>query len=204
MTEKKLLALYGGTFSPPHKGHIAAAKAFFEAVCPDRLLIIPSYLPPHKAPVHGASDEARLAMCRLAFSVLPRTEVSTMEIDRKGKSYTVDTLRALSSPDVRLVILVGTDMFLTLDTWHEAAALFTLAEIVLVRREREGGVSVLLSQKKSEYEAKYGASVAFLDADAIEISSTELRAMLKNGENTDQYLTSEVREYIKACHLYQD
>ena len=202
MSEKKTIALYGGTFSPPHLGHIRAAEAFSHAVSPDRLLIVPSSLPPHKAPVLGADDEARLEMCRLAFSSIPSAEISDIEILRRGKSYTVETLRALAAPSIRLVLLVGTDMFLSLDTWYSFRELFQLAEIAYVRRETEAETEALLLEKERLYTEKYAARILALSTDVTEISSTELRRRLASGESLEGYLLPEVEAYIKARGLY--
>lgn len=203
MNKRKTIALYGGTFSPPHLGHIRAAEAFFRAVLPDRLLIVPSAIPPHKDPVSGADDEARLAMCRLAFASIPSAEVSDMEIRRHGKSYTVETLRTLTGPQVRLVLLVGTDMFLTLDTWFSFEELFSLAEIAFVRRENDLETAALLEEKGRLYTEKYGARILGISTDVTEISSSELRRRIAHSESLQGYLLPEVEAYIKARGLYR-
>lgn len=195
------LAIYGGTFSPPHNGHVRAAEAFFVAACPDRLLIIPTATPPHKALVPGATAEDRLAMCRLAFSGIARTEVSDIELRREGKSYTVDTLRALSAEGRRLALLTGTDMFLTLEGWYRAAEIFALADIYVMRRFDDGGDAIFA--KAEEYRARYAARVHYIETEPIAISSTELREMLKHGEDPRDVLPPDVWEYIKKCNLYR-
>lgn len=202
MSEGKTIALYGGTFSPPHLGHIRAAEAFARAISPDRFLILPSAIPPHKAPVLGADDEARLAMCRLAFASIPSAEVSDMEILRRGKSYTVETLRVLAGPSVRLVLLVGTDMFLSLDTWYAFEELFRLAEVAYVRRETDREITALLEEKERIYAEKYAARIHALSTDVTEISSTELRRRIVSGESLKGYLLPEVEAYIRERGLY--
>ena len=129
------IGIYGGSFSPPHNGHLSAARLLLEEAGVDRLFILPAGVPPHKTLDPDESPEHRLAMTRLAFADLPRTEVSDWEMTRSGKSYTVLTLEHFSAPDRQLVLLVGTDMFLTLDRWYRAEDIFALAEIVCVRRE---------------------------------------------------------------------
>ena len=202
MSKTETLAIYGGTFSPPHLGHVHAAEAFFRAVKPDRLMIIPSAVPPHKAPVRGATPKDRLAMCRLAFSHVPGVEISDIELMREGKSYTVDTLRELSAENRRLVMLVGTDMFLSLDTWYCAKEIFSFAEIAVIRREDDKESARLICEKTDEYRQKYQARIHFIEADPFEISSTELRALLAKGASVSQYLQEAVEEYIRRCHLY--
>ena len=204
MKTRTRIALYGGTFSPPHLGHARAAEAFASAVAPDKLLIVPSSLPPHKAPVLGATNEDRLAMCRIAFSHIPGVEISDMEMRRSGKSYTVETLRALSGEDTDLVMLIGTDMFLTLDTWYCAEEIFRLAEIAVIRRETEPLTEGRLLQKEQEYRKRYAARVLRIPCEATEISSSELRERISMGLATNEYLNPDVEEYIKVCQLYRE
>ena len=118
------LGLYGGTFAPPHYGHIHAVKTFLEEVSLDRVLIMPTYQPPHKAKAAGDTPEVRLEMCRAAFGDIPGAEVSDYEIRKADVSYTVQTLEHLAAPDREIYLLCGTDMFLTLDRWYRAAEIF--------------------------------------------------------------------------------
>ena len=102
------IGIYGGSFNPPHLGHVSAAQSVYEALRPDRLLIIPTNIAPHKAAAAGSPDAAaRLQMCRLAFSGIPGEEVSTMEMEREGKSYTADTIGILREkyPERKLTVI---------------------------------------------------------------------------------------------------
>ncbi len=202
MKTEETVAVFGGTFSPPHRGHIRAAEAFFRTVEPDRLLILPSSVSPHKAPVFGADDADRLAMCRLAFSHIPRTEVSDMEFRRPGKSYTVLTLKELSRKGRRLVMLVGTDMFLTLDTWYRTEEIFRLADIAVINREDEPEVHQAIEARAKAYRERYGARILYIDASPLTVSSTEVRSILRSGGDTADILTPEVAKYIKKRRLY--
>ena len=121
------VGIYGGAFSPIHVGHVAAAKAFMEQMWLDVLFVIPTGKSPHKEISTGASDADRLEMCRRAFKGVEGVIVSDIEIRREGVSYTVDTLRSLEDDDRRLFMLCGTDMILTLDTWHEPDEIFRLS-----------------------------------------------------------------------------
>ncbi|MBQ2719297.1 MAG: nicotinate (nicotinamide) nucleotide adenylyltransferase [Clostridia bacterium] len=201
---KKRLAIFGGTFSPPHIGHVRAAEAFVEAVKPEKLLILPSAIPPHKAPVLGAGPDDRLAMCRLAFSHIPVAEVSDMEIRRTGKSYTVLTLSELASPEWELTMLVGTDMFLTLDTWYRAEEIFKLTEIAVIRRESDRENEAPILEKSEEYRRRYGARIRFIPAPATVLSSSEVRERLRAGANGGNALLPAVEDYVKQWHLYQE
>lgn len=204
MKQNKLLGIYGGTFSPPHLGHVRAAAAFSRAIEPDRLLIIPSAIPPHKAPVRGASDADRMELCRLAFSTIHGAEISDIELRREGRSYTVDTLRALSSEGQTIVMLIGTDMFLTLDTWYCAAEIFKLTEIAVIRREEDPGQALAIAKKKEEYVDLFGARIHEIACEATVVSSSEVRQRLRDGASTEEYLTAEVEDYIQKWHLYRD
>ena len=195
------LGVYGGTFSPPHRGHYHAAEAFIRAVDPDRLLIVPTYIPPHKAETEGATATDRLAMCRIAFAGLPNAVVSDMEIRRGGKSYTSDTLRELSGTARRIAMLVGTDMMLTLDTWHEPETIFGLADLYCVRREDDPTLLTQMQLKNEEYFKAYGHRVRLLSVPPLEITSTEIREMLADGGTGDQ-LDPHVLAYIRERGLY--
>ncbi len=203
MTKKKIrLGIYGGTFSPPHKGHIKAAEAFLEAAELDQLLIIPAFLPPHKD-THGlVSADIRLSMCRAAFGELPRTDVSDIEIKKGGKSYTYITLGELSREDIELFLLVGTDMFLTLDEWKNPELIFSLAKIALIRREDESEIEAQIKHKILEYKEKFGAEMLFIPAEPIEISSSELRESLLLGKDASDFLPKGVNDLIVKEDLY--
>ena len=203
MSRQELLAIYGGTFSPPHLGHVRAARAFFEAVKPDKLLIIPSATPPHKVPVGGATDTDRLAMCRLAFSSLPRTEISDMELQRQGKSYTVDTLRELSGPENKLFLLCGTDMILSLDKWYCADEIFERCYPVYIRRENDRFLDGRIVAKIAEYNDKYGKVARRIVAEPIEISSSTVRKRIKEGKDISELVPPKVAEYIRKEGLYK-
>ncbi len=176
--KKEIVAIYGGTFSPPHIGHVRAAEAMSAALSPDRFMIIVDNLPPHKELDGGATAEHRLAMAHLAFGHIPRVEISDMEIRRGGRSYTAETLTALSKEDRELYFLCGTDMFLSLPSWRDPFVIFEKAVICLVRREREDGITEQIRDAKEKYERNFGARICIIDSDVCEISSTELRSEL--------------------------
>ncbi len=198
------IGIYGGSFSPPHIGHYRALDAFIKVERPTRTLVIPTLIPPHKQLGGDATPEQRLHMCRLAFADLPVT-VDDREIRRGGKSYTVLTLEELKTADNRLFFLCGTDMLMTLDSWHQPERIFELAEIVYVCREGGGAQAEArraLRRKAEEYRQRFSAVVRELFADVVEISSTDLRKALGKERNASAYLHPDVEEYIKACHLY--
>lgn len=199
----KHIGIYGGTFSPPHVGHIHAARTFLTEGGIDALTVIPTFLTPLKEREEQTSATDRLQMCRLAFSFSSRITVSDMEIRRGGKSYTAETLLALASPTVRLSFLCGTDMLLSMDTWHEPETIFRLAEIVCMRRESDAENTERLIKKAEEYRRHFGAFVRFLEAPPVHVSSSEVRERLARGEDCSALLCQEVLSYIRKRGLYQ-
>ncbi len=202
--KKEILAIYGGTFSPPHIGHIRAAEALSAALSPDRLMIIVDNLPPHKEIDGGATAEQRLAMATLAFGHIPNVEISDMEIRRGGRSYTAETLTYLSAENRELYFLCGTDMFLSLPTWRDPATIFARAVICLVRREAEDGISVQIKEAAKRYEREYGARIRMIDAPVTEISSSDLRVALATAPwRAEKMLSPAVYAYIREQGLWR-
>lgn len=196
------IGIYGGTFSPPHNGHIAAAKAFMEQMWLDFLFVIPTSIPPHKQLDGEVSAEDRLEMCRLAFRDVEGVYVSDTEIRRGGVSYTVDTLRELSGDDRRLFLLLGTDMVLTLDEWREPEEIFRLSYPAYVRRENDPIVSAKIVQKLTVYQQKYGKIVRKILTEPMEVSSSMIRERLHGGAPITGMVPPAVEDYIRNKHLY--
>lgn len=196
------IGIYGGTFSPPHNGHIQAAKAFMEQMWLDFLYVIPTALPPHKEMDIAVSAKDRLEMCRLAFAGIEGIYVSDMEIQRGGRSYTVDTLRELSGEDRRLFLLCGTDMVLTLDQWRAPEEIFRLSYPVYIRRDNDRSLDAPLIAKIAEYNQKYGKVVRRIVTDPIELSSSDVREALAGGKDISKMVPSAVKKYIADNHLY--
>lgn len=204
MSAQKLkIGIYGGTFSPPHIGHTAAARAFLNGMSLDRLLIIPALVPPHKQISYPDDPAARLDMCRLAFGSLERTEVSDLEITRGGKSYTSDTLEELASDGRELFLLCGTDMILTLDEWHMPELIFRLATPVCIRRENDKNTEKALNDAIAHYRQKYGVTVPIINSLPVAVSSSEIRERLHNGESVSGLVPPDVEEYIRERRMYR-
>ncbi|MBO7175896.1 MAG: nicotinate (nicotinamide) nucleotide adenylyltransferase, partial [Clostridia bacterium] len=164
------IGIYGGTFAPPHIGHVSAAQAFMTQMKLDILYVIPAGIPPHKQISADDDPRHRLRMCELAFGGMEGVIVSDCEIRRSGKSYTVDTLRELSAPDRRLFLLMGTDMMLTLDQWRESDEIFKLCYPIYARREKDPILEAQIVKKNQEYLEKHGKIVRRLMIDTIEIA----------------------------------
>ena len=197
------VGIYGGAFAPIHIGHVAAAKAFMEQMWLDVLFVIPTGISPHKQMSAGASNADRLEMCRRAFAGIEGVIVSDIEIRREGASYTVDTLRELADDDRRLFMLCGTDMILTLDSWHEPDEIFRLAYPVYIRRESDESLDERLIEKVTEYRNKYGKNVVKIKAPAIEVSSSDIRKRIADGEDFSSLVPEAVADYIKEKGLYK-
>ena len=199
------IGIYGGTFDPPHWGHITAARAAMEQLKLDRLVLIPDRVPPHKAlPEGSASPEQRLEMATLAAAELgKRAEVSDRELRRSGPSYTSDTLAELrrEHPEDALWLLMGSDMFLSLQTWHAPEEIMVLARIAPFSREAEDESAAFAAQQ-SRLERAYGAQIRIVQNPEVrELSSTEVRAALAAGRGSD-LLPPAVYGYVLREHLY--
>lgn len=196
------IGIYGGTFAPPHNGHVAAARAFLSQMRLDYLYVIPAYLPPHKK-LDFADDPAdRLRMCELAFGGVEGVVVSDTEQRRGGKSYTVDTLRELTAPNTRLFLLCGTDMLLTLGTWYKADEIFKLCYPIYIRRESDESLDALVVSKIKEYYEKYNAVVRRVVMPPVEISSTDVRRAAAAGKSLSGMVPPAVEAYIRRHGLY--
>ncbi len=199
------IGVYGGTFDPPHWGHITAARAAMEQLGLDKLVLIPDRVPPHKAlPEGSASPEQRLEMAALATAELgKRAEVSDWELRRDGPSYTSDTLAELRReyPEDTLWLLMGSDMFLSLQTWHAPEEIMALARIAPFSREAEDESAAFAAQK-ARLEREYGAQICIVQNPEVwELSSTEVRAALAAGQGSN-LLPPAVYGYVLREHLY--
>ena len=198
------VGIYGGTFSPVHNGHVAAAKAFMEQMWLDILYVIPTGITPHKDMKGNATAADRLEMCRLAFEGVEGVIVSDLEMKREGKSYTVDTLRELYDPEGRLFLLMGTDMLMTLDQWREPDEIFRLCYPVYVRRETDGELDAPIVEKIKSYQEKYGKVVRRIVTPAIELSSTDVRTAVAEGFPIEGAVPPAVAAYIRERGLYRN
>ena len=202
------IGVYGGTFNPPHLGHITAARAVFDMLGLDKLLLIPAGLPPHKElPAGSPTAEQRLEMSRLAAEQTglgSKIEVLDLELHRKGKSFTADTLQELKVqyPEDELWLLMGTDMFLTLQAWHAPEKVLELAGIAAFGRTEADTEELFAIQREYLMHTYPGARIFTLTIPGVvDVSSTELREKLKRGEG-GALLAPAVYGYILLRGLY--
>lgn len=195
------IGIYGGTFSPPHRGHISIAEEFLRFAELDRLLVIPAGSPPHKKVDGGADAMSRLEMCRAAFSgISPKVEVSDIEAHRTDPCYTVDTLRHFAA-EGELYMLCGSDMFLTLDRWRDPVGIFSLCTVVCGTRVDDTDTRQSIDAAAQSYRDRFGARVMIMDHSPVEVSSTLLREALVLGERPGE-ITDEVFAVIERLGLY--
>ena len=174
------IAIYGGSFNPPHLGHLEAARSVCEKLCPDVLLIIPDNVPPHKdMDDMSPAAEDRLALCRLNFASLEKAQISDMEILRSGKSYTADTVSRLREiyPQDELYLTLGSDMFLSFEEWYMYPYILENCTLAVISRE-EGDDEALMAHK-AYMEKEYGARIELVPHQALPMSSTEIRELLR-------------------------
>ena len=198
----KKIGIYGGTFNPPHTGHLQAAKQAVEVLDLDQLLMIPDRIAPHKdIPAGSPTPEQRLEMLRIALTGEEKILPSDIELRREGVSYTYLTLEALREiyPGDELILLMGTDMFLSFDSWKEPEKICSLATLGVFYRGEKGEKEKILAQKEA-LEAK-GAKIQLVENEIINISSTQLRRLLAF-HAADEFLPAGVGEYIRANGLY--
>ncbi|MBR6824961.1 MAG: nicotinate (nicotinamide) nucleotide adenylyltransferase [Oscillospiraceae bacterium] len=196
------IGIFGGSFNPPHEGHILAMEEFQTQLGLDYLLVIPAGDPPHKVlSANSPTDQQRLEMTRLAVGGLKNAEVLDLEIKRTGLSYTADTIEILRKqyPDDELFLLMGTDMFYSFGTWYQPERITKEATIAVAHRDADSPAKLQSCAK--ELEEKLGARIAFVENQYLPHSSTSVRAMIAF-LCADPYLDPAVLEYIKANGLY--
>jgi nicotinate-nucleotide adenylyltransferase len=186
------VGILGGTFDPPHNGHIAIARAALKELGLDKVVFIPARIPPHKTKRIIASPEDRFNMLRLAIDAYPDFEISRIELDRPGPSYTADTLERLRAidPETELVLLIGTDNVSEIEGWHEPERIATLATLAAANRPgfNPGG--------------KYADRVVYFDMPPMDISSTEVRNRIRADMPITDLVPPEVESYIIKRRLY--
>jgi nicotinate-nucleotide adenylyltransferase len=198
-TEK--IGLFGGTFNPVHIGHTEAARLAVERLGLDKLIFIPTLNPPHKElPESSASAETRLEMLKLASKGMESVEVSDIEISRGGISYTADTIKELQKlyPGAEFWLLMGNDMLCTFESWRSIDWLVKNISICALSRHSDKSDIELCAKNLEE---KYGVEIVFAHNSAIDISSSQLRQLLKQREGRE-YLNEDVYAFIVKNRLY--
>lgn len=191
------ICLVGGTFDPPHWGHLLLAESVRDLFSIEKIVFIPAFIPPHKQDEKLSDHEHRVNMLRLLVDENPGFALDTREIDRQGISYSIDTVRKikaekeLTSEDIGF--LMGADNFVDLDSWKESDALVAECQILVAARP-----DVPMGEA-----TQYTDLVTFVDLPKIEISSTMIRNRVRNGKSIRYYVLPSVADYIHKHKLYQ-
>ena len=219
MTAKRI-GVFGGTFDPPHLGHLLLAETIREQFKLDEVLFVPCNEPPHKDRGDLTTATHRYAMVVAATLHNPSFTPSALEVNRPGKSYSIDTVRTLAAdygPDTELYFVAGLDSMLQINSWHEPEALLDSCHVVVVSRPGSSFEKLrdVLSERWHEriVDASGGQDVAgetqglrvyLSDAVYLALSSTELRQRVRDGLGIRYRVTPEVERYIKSHELYQE
>jgi nicotinate-nucleotide adenylyltransferase len=197
------IGILGGSFDPPHNGHIKIAEEVCKRLALDNVLFIPSYLPPHRDKPQ-ATEQQRLEMVRLAIQSLPFAEVSTIEIDRKGTSYTIDTLTELAAvmPKTELFLILGADAMELFPSWKQPTDILKLATVVIVNRPGYDFSNIQKFLATSPLE-KSKNKVQFVECNSLDISSSELRTLIAQNKDVHSYIPEAVADYIEKRKLYR-
>ena len=193
------IGVMGGTFDPIHLGHLAVAEEAREVLGLDRILFVPAGQPPHKLAEEVTSIEQRLAMVELAIADNPAFELSRIEVDRPGPSYTVDTVEGLAAAGDRLTVILSAETFAELPTWHEPERLFEAARVAVAPR---WGYPAPDPRWLAEAFPGREVRVSYLEGPRLGVSSTALRARVAAGRSIRYLVPAPVEAYIAAHHLY--
>lgn len=194
-------AIYGGSFNPIHNDHIKLALRFIEQFELDKVTLIPTNVTPLKNNSHIIDGEHRYKMCLLASQDHPQLEVSDIELRRKGESYTSDTIRELLNEDDSLYLIVGADMYMTLDKWHECQYIFDHVTILVAPRDEEDYDS--LEEKYLTYREQYGCRTLIAHEAIGALSSTLIREGIASGADVSAMVDPRVLDYIQKHDLYR-
>ncbi len=202
---RKRYAIMGGTFDPIHFGHLAAAEAVRENLYCQKVIFIPSGNPPHKTGRILTPSIHRYAMTSQAVSTNPYFEVSDIEMNRNGYTYTLDTIKELKTlygEDIELLFITGADALLEIETWYKVDELLTQCSFVAVTRP--GYDKTRLEQKLSELQSKYSGVFFIVDVPGLNISSTDIRNRIINHSSIRYLLPESVAQYIFENGLYKE
>ncbi|MCM3566542.1 nicotinate-nucleotide adenylyltransferase [Neobacillus mesonae] len=186
----KKVGILGGTFNPPHIGHLLIASEVQNSLNLDEIWFMPNHVPPHKKMPESVKDEERLHMLELAVSDNPAFQVQPIELKREGPSYTVETMKVINETyqNIQFFFIIGADMIEYLPKWHKIDELVNLVQFVGVERPNY--------HRETEY------PVLYVDVPAIDVSSSMIRDRFKNGKTVRYLLPDRVIAYIEENHLY--
>lgn len=198
------LGIFGGSFDPPHIGHLLAAVDAYEALSLDRLVFVPAAAQPLKLGAAAATAQQRLDMVRLMVGDDPRFAVDPIEIARAGLSYTVETLAEFErrAPDAERFFLVGADTLGSFTRWREPEQVLRLARLVVLRRATPAETPSF-GEEGELPRAPAGLEPLVLETRRVDVSSTEVRARVRAGQSIHGFVPDAVAAYIERARLYR-
>lgn len=187
----KRVGILGGTFDPPHIGHLIIANEVLYAKGLDEIWFMPNHEPPHKIKTGSVLNEQRVQMLKLAIKGNDKFLIQTIELNREGKSYTVDTIKVLTQeyPDIDFYFIVGADMVEYLPKWHKIDELMQMVKFISVNRPN--------------YQVETSFDVEYVEVPDVNISSNLIRNRMESGKTISFLVNDEVERYIKENHLYE-
>lgn len=203
-SSKRRVGIMGGTFDPIHIGHLMLAECAYEQFHLEKVLFLPAGNPPHKRNrVDGASDEQRMEMVRCAIADNPRFELETEEMERKGLTYTNETLQRLKKqqPDTDFYFIIGGDSLMSFDSWKNPEII--CQNCILVAAVRDQLAIETMQEKMTELKERFGAVIHLLKTPDVDISSSSLRAWCREHRSIRYYVPEAVRQYILQNHVYE-
>ncbi|ULG71152.1 nicotinate-nucleotide adenylyltransferase [Macrococcus brunensis] len=184
-----MIILYGGTFDPLHVGHLVVANEVYDAFRPDRFIFMPAAQSPLKSRHAVATDKERVKMLELGIAELGFGEVSTFELERKGQSYTYDTVKYLFETDPDIYVVIGSDQYEQLNNWYRIDELHQMCRFLIVNRS-------------VEYQQVEQAMSFHIPR--IDVSSTEIRTRLAAGKTVKFWLTEDIETYVRKERIYEE
>lgn len=198
------IGIFGGTFNPIHQGHLIGNEYIRQELGLDKIIFMPASQPPHKEGQPIVDGQKRLFMLDLALEGNPYFDISTIELDREGRSYTIDSIRQLKKqyPNDQLYLIIGADSFLNIETWRKPDQI--MAEVQLIILDRPSQRKQEIAEKIENFQRDYGNKIISIPTPLIEISSSMIRERIRVGKSIKYLLPKRVEEYIKAEKLYQE
>lgn len=199
------VGILGGTFNPPHLGHLYIAEQVYREFALDKVIVLPVGIPPHKQEEAVLSAEQREQMCRLFCQEGDFLELCTMELRREGYTYTIDTLRAfhkILKPGQRIYYIIGTDTLFQLETWKEHEAVLSQDLCTFLCVPRPGDLMQKVEEKIEELKERYGAKILLSAGVGPDISSTMVREAMMRGESVEELVPERVLRFMEAEHVF--
>lgn len=201
MEQTRKVGIMGGTFNPIHNGHITLAEAAYRSFSLDKIIFMPSGKSYMKQ--HVLDNEKRVAMVARAIEAIPHFELSTIEVERPGNTYTSETLQHLTrqNPDVQYYFIMGADSLFHIESWKNPEVIFSLATLICMMRDDYNMDDI---RKKGAELTKKGADILFLNVPKIDISSTDIRNRVRLHQSISDFVPEKVENYILQEHLYEE